>query len=179
MDNVSLNINGENLTLLISSDEIQRKVDGIASVLKERLGEEAPLFLPVLNGAFVFASDLVRAYKGVCNIEFVRYKSYCGERTTGKIETLLGVPDCVKGRTVVVVEDIVDTGITMAHLLEQIKLHEPKDIIVVCLFSKPCRRIMDVRVDYYCFDIPDKFIVGYGLDYDGLYRNLPAVYYRK
>lgn len=178
MDNMVLNINGENLTLLISSDEIKQRVNDIAAALKERLGNEVPLFLPVLNGAFVFASDLVRAFKGACNIEFVRFSSYCGEYTTGEIKTLLGVSDNVKGRTVVIVEDIVDTGTTMAHLLEQIKMHNPKEVIVVCLFSKPSRRIQEVQVDYSCFEIPDKFIVGYGLDYNGMYRNLPAVYYR-
>lgn len=179
MDSLTLNFGGEKLRLLISSDEIKHKVDAMALELKERMGNEVPLFLPVLNGAFIFASDLVRAYRGACSIEFVRLTSYNGDHTTGEVKTLMGVSENVKGRTVVVVEDIVDTGVTMSYMVEQIKQHEPKEVIVVSLFSKPSRRIKDVKVDYSCFEIPNRFIVGYGLDYDGKFRNLPAVYYRE
>ena len=179
MDEKELVINGEKLTLLISSDEIHGRVNAIAKELRARMGEKIPVFLSVLNGSFIFASDLVRAYEGACNIKFVAYSSYCGANTSGEVKTLMGVSDEVKGRCVIVVEDIIDTGLTMAQMLEDLKRFEPKQVIVVSLFSKKARRTVDVQIDYSCFDIPDYFIVGYGLDYDQLYRNLPAIYVKE
>lgn len=179
MDEKELVINGDKLTLLISSDEIHGRVNAIAKELRARIGEEIPVFLSVLTGSFIFASDLVRAYKGACNIQFVAYSSYRGDCSTGEVKTLMGVSDEVKGRSVIVVEDIIDTGLTMAQMLEDLKRFEPKQIIVVSLFSKKARRTVDVPIDYTCFDIPDYFIVGYGLDYDQLYRNLPAIYVKE
>ena len=130
MDEKELVINGEKLTLLISSDEIHGRVNAIAKELRARMGEKIPVFLSVLNGSFIFASDLVRAYEGACNIKFVAYSSYCGANTSGEVKTLMGVSDEVKGRCVIVVEDIIDTGLTMAQMLEDLKRFEPKQVIL-------------------------------------------------
>lgn len=171
-----LKIGRDTLSLFIDSDEIRNRVVRLAQELEKDLKEENPLFLCVLNGAFMFASDLMRAFKAPCEISFIKLSSYEGHASTGKVKTLIGLTDNIKDRSVVIVEDIVDTGLTMRQLKRQLEALEPKSVKIAALFLKPEKLQYDIKVDYHCFEIPNRFIVGYGLDDDGQYRNLPAIY---
>lgn len=172
----SLSIEGIKLSLLIKNEEINVKIKATAKLLKAKYGNDIPIFLCVLNGAFIFAADLIRNYDGNCEISFIRLKSYEGAESSGKVQNIMGLPTNLEGRRVVIVEDIVDTGLTMFHLKELLQEQKPKSIEIAALFTKPSKLKCPVTVDYSCFEIPDKFIVGYGLDYNELYRNLPDVY---
>lgn len=171
-----LSIGGKTLSLFIDSEEIKRRVNLLAQRLENDFKGRNPLFLCVLNGAFMFAGDLLRAFHDNCEISFVKLSSYEGENTTGYVKTLIGLNVDVKDRYVIIVEDIVDTGLTMLQLVDQLRKKAPADVKIATLFMKPEKLQHDVEVEYHCFDIPNRFIVGYGLDCDGLYRNLPAIY---
>ena len=173
--------NGATFKRLISAKEIEEKIVQLAQQIRNDMGNaEVPVFLCVLKGAFIFAADLVRNYNGLCELQFLRISSYNGADSTGKVTMYPGLDvDMIKGRRVVVVEDIVDTGLSMNCLLKDLREHEPRTLEVAALFTKPSRLCHDVKVDYSCFEIPDAFIVGYGLDYDGQYRNFPAIYVKE
>ena len=176
-----LHLGGSEFRRMISAKEIQEKVNLLARQLKEDLGDdEPPLFICILKGSFVFVSDLVRAYDGLCEVEFIRLSSYSGTSSTGKVKTMLGMDfEKLRGRKVVIVEDIIDTGLTMQGILKQLEAYAPKSLDVASLFLKPSKLCHDVTVKYHCFVIPDEFIVGYGLDCDEIYRNLPAIYVKQ
>ncbi len=180
-DSETIELQGKLFERMISAKEINEKVVSLARQLKTDIGdEEIPLFICILKGSFVFSSDLVRAYEGLCEIEFVRLASYEGTKSTGHVKTMLGMDFTkLKGRRVVVLEDIVDTGLTMQSLLHDLSRYKPKSLDVATLFMKPDKLRCDIEVKYHCFDIPDAFIVGYGLDCDENYRNLPAIYILK
>jgi len=163
----------------ISSDSIQKRVSEIADKINGDCQGETPLFLCVLTGAFPFASDLFRQIKGDAEISFIRLKSYSGTGSTGTIKQVMGLNEEIKGRTVVIVEDIVDTGRTIVNLLETLKAGEPKEVKIATLLFKPDALRAPVKPDYVGFEIPSKFIVGYGLDLDGLGRNLPDIWVLK
>ncbi len=167
----------ENLRLevLIDREKIAKRVKELAEEISKDFENEDPLMIGILNGAFIFMADLVREMKVPVEVEFIRVKSYCGTNTTGCVEVLLDVPECVKGKNVVIVEDIVDTGITMNYLLNRVKNKGAKSVKVCALLDKPSRRIVDIKPDYVGFEIPDYFVVGYGLDYNGKYRELPDI----
>lgn len=169
-------VNGETYSLLISKDEIQRRVVKLAATLHEEFKDEVPVFLCILNGAYVFASDLTRAYDGLCEISFIRLSSYEGTQSTGVVNMVMGLKENLAGRRVVVVEDIIDSGLTMKKLTTYLQTLNPKQVKVVALFTKPENLKCELQIDYSCFKIPNKFIVGYGLDYNELFRNLPAIY---
>ena len=173
-------LQGKVFERMISAAEINEKVVSLARQIKSDVGDEVPLFLCILKGSFVFASDLMRAYDGLCEVEFVRLTSYQGTHSTGSVKTMLGMDfSKLNGRRVVVVEDIIDTGLTMQSLLGELQNHAPKTLNVATLFVKPEKLRCDIDIKYSCFDIPDAFIVGYGLDCDEKYRNLPAIYVLK
>ena len=176
-----LKLNGASFRRLISAKEIDEKVAELAKQIRVDMGNaEVPVFLCVLKGAFVFAADLVRNYEGLCELQFLRMSSYNGANTTGKVTLYPGLDsEMLKGRRVEVVADIVDTGLSMNYLLKDLRQYNPRTLDVAALFTKPSRLCHDVKVDYSCFEVPDAFIVGYGLDYDGLYRNLPAIYVKE
>jgi hypoxanthine phosphoribosyltransferase len=161
---------------LFSEQEVQTRVRELGAALTERLGGSNPLFISILSGAFVFASDLIRAFKGDCEVGFVKLSSYKGTQSTGAIQTVMGLEKELAGRHVVVVEDIVDTGRTLHFFLEQLRLQNPASICTTAFLRKPEAAAFPVQVDFVGFDIEDKFVVGYGLDYEGLGRNLPGVY---
>lgn len=160
----------------IQAESIAETVKKMGSALKKEYEDINPLFICVLNGAFVFAADLLRACDFPCEVTFVRLASYQGSNSTGKVTTILGLDVPIKNRHVVVVEDIVDSGLTLSHFLEELSALEPASLKLAVLLIKPDALQVELRPEYYGFQIPNEFVVGYGLDYDNLCRNLPAIY---
>lgn len=171
--------NGLTFVPYIRNEKIQDRIKELGKTITEETRGKRPLFLVVLNGAFPFASDLFRAVETDAEITFVRLKSYEGTSTTGNVRKLMGLTEELKGRDVIVVEDIVDTGHTIARLLDELRALEPASLKVATLLFKPESLQCDVRPDYVGFSIPPKFIIGFGLDLDGLARNLPDIYVLK
>ena len=135
-----------------------------------------PLFLSVLNGSFMFTADLMKRISLPCDISFVKLASYAGTSSTGKVKELVGLNENIEGRTVVIVEDIIDTGFTMQRLVETLRSKNPKDIRIATLLVKPDKLQVNLDIDYVAMNIPNDFIVGYGLDYDGKGRNYRDIY---
>lgn len=160
----------------ISAEEIAAQVKRVAGDINRDYAGKRPLLLGVLNGCFMFASDLMKNLEIECEISFVKFSSYEGADTTGTVKQVMGLNESIEGRDVIVVEDIVDTGLTMHKMLETLQEKKPASLAIASLFLKPARLRVPVEVKYSAFEIPDRFIVGYGLDYDGLGRNLPDVY---
>lgn len=162
--------------LSIPEKEVLAAIDKVAKAMTEDLKEKRPLMICVLNGSFMFASDLMKRLSFECEISFVKLASYAGMGTTGKVKQLIGLNESIEGRTVVLMEDIVDTGITICNIIEQVKLLKPKDVKVATMLFKPDACKNEVTLDYVGMEIPNDFIVGYGLDYDGYGRNLKDIY---
>jgi len=160
----------------ISGHQIKQVVQEIATRIEADYKGQNPLLLAVLNGAFIFAADLMRALTIPCQISFVKYASYVGTKSTEDVKELIGLNEDIKGRHIIVVEDIVDSGITMDHLLRDLKNYNPASVKLACCFLKPEAFIKSFNIDYLGMEIPNDFIVGYGLDYDGYGRNLPEIY---
>ena len=172
----SIELHGKHFRPYITAEEIAVEVKRVAEELFAEYNDEEPLFIGVLNGAFVFMADLMRQYPGPCDMSFVKVRSYSGMESTGKVTEVIGLSDRVKGRPVVLIEDIVDTGNTMVALHNIFEGHEPASLKLATLFYKPEAYKQDLPVDFVGREIGNEFIVGYGLDYDGLGRNLPHVY---
>ena len=165
------------LKILISRDEIAKAVDRLTCEIKRDYQDKQPLLIGVLKGSFMFTADLIRQLDFPLELEFVRLSSYGAAReSSGKVRVVQGVKTPVKGRDVLVVEDIVDTGITISFLLEYLKKKKPASLKLCVLTDKPSRRRVPVPIDYLGCTVPDKFIVGYGLDFDERFRNLPHIY---
>lgn len=160
----------------ITREEIENEVKRVAAEINRDYKGRRPLLLGVLNGSFMFASDLMKNLDIECEISFVKLSSYQGTTTTGKVREVLGINESIAGRDIIIIEDIVDTGITMQSMLESLGTREPASISIASLFLKPARLKVPIDVKYSAFTIPDRFIVGYGLDYDNLGRNLPDIY---
>lgn len=163
----------------LSQEQIQEKVKALAERINNDLAGKKPLFVCVLNGAFVFAADLFRNITiEDAEITFMRMKSYVGTETSGKVTTVTGLLESVADRTVVIIEDIVDSGYTMKELVRQLKDDlGAKEVYVSCLLSKPnALKVKDLKLDYVAMEIPNDFIVGYGLDYNEMGRNLPDIW---
>lgn len=160
----------------ITEKEILEKVKALAVQLNEEYKGKKPLFIAVLNGSFVFASDLFKELNIEAEICFIKLASYKGTKSTGHVITAIGLDTDVTGRDIIVLEDIVDTGKTMHAFLPQLMNQHPLSLKVATLLHKPSATVYPVNIDYCCFSIPNNFVLGYGLDYDGLGRNLRELY---
>lgn len=172
----SVKIKDKEFELFLTQEEIEKAIDSIAAEMSKDLAGKDPLFVCVLNGSFMFASELMKRVSIPSEVSFVKMSSYKGIISTGKVKEIYGLEEDLKGRTVVVVEDIVDTGHTMSLILDQLACDEPADVKVATLLLKPDALKVEVKLDYVALRIPSDFIVGYGLDYDGYGRNLPDIY---
>ena len=156
--------------------DIKARVKARAQQISKDLEGKNPLFLGVLNGSFIFAADLMREMTIPCEISFVKLASYQGTTSTGKVKEVIGINENLSGRTVVIVEDIVESGHTMKQMIESLGTRNPASVQICTLFFKPDKLKEELTIDYVAFTIPDDFIVGYGLDYDGQGRELKDVY---
>ena len=162
-------------SVLISEEELQAKVREIGAKISEDYQGKTPIFVGVLKGCFIFMSDLVRSVSINCSMDFMAVSSYSGTKTTGAVKINKDLSEDICGKDVIIVEDILDSGITLNYLKHYLMVREPASIRIVTLMDKPSRRKADVYADYSCFEFPDAFVVGYGLDYNEKYRNLPYV----
>ncbi len=160
----------------IPSEEIQLKIEMMADEINKELKDRSVVFVVILNGAFMFASDLYKRITLDSRISFLKLASYAGTSSTGNIKQLIGLNESLKDKTAVVVEDIIDTGDTLDSILKQLKGFEPAEIKIASLLHKPDSYGYEHKIDYLGFSIPNDFIVGYGLDYDGFGRNLQSIY---
>lgn len=160
----------------ISAKEIEFAIAKMVAQVEADFADETPVFVGVLNGAFMVVSDFLKQYKKPCEVSFIKMASYEGTATTNEIKQLIGINQNLTGRTVVLIEDIVDTVNTLVELKELFKKQNVKHFKIATLFFKPEAYTKDIKIDYIGIRIPNKFIVGFGLDYDGLGRNLPEVY---
>lgn len=160
----------------IGPEELQLRIKEMAEQINNDLKGEKPLFIAILNGSFMFAADLFKYLTIDAEISFIKLASYKGTKSTGNVVTAIGLDEDLFGRTVVVLEDIVDTGKTLSQFLPQLEHQQPKKLLVASLLTKPEAMTHKIDIDYLGFSVPNKFLLGYGLDYDGLGRNLPAIY---
>jgi hypoxanthine phosphoribosyltransferase len=165
------------LKILIKRDEIAEAVNKLACEIKKDYQGKQPVFIGVLKGSFMFMADLIRQLDVPLELDFVRLSSYgAAMESSGKVRVIQGVKTPIKGRDVLVVEDIVDTGITISFLLDYLRKKQPASLKLCALTDKPSRRRVPVSIDYLGFTVPNRFIVGYGLDCDERFRNLPHIY---
>jgi hypoxanthine phosphoribosyltransferase len=170
------NLHEELGPVLLDAETIQRRVREIGEQITRDYQGRTPHLISVLKGATVFHADLVRAIGIGVSFDFMAVGSYgSGVKTSGEVRILKDLDESIEGKDVVLVEDILDTGLTLHYLLENLHSRNPRSLRIAALLSKPSRRQIDVRADYIGFEVPDKFVVGYGLDFDQRYRNLPFI----
>lgn len=174
--NQPITVKDKQFILSISNSEIQKSIQKVADQINRDYEGKEIFFIGVLNGVFMYAADLLKKITVPCQISFTKVASYEGTQSTGTIKQLIGMPEGIEGRHVVILEDIVDTGFTMREILKQLKAHNPADVKIATLLFKPNSFKESYNVDYRAMEIPNAFIVGYGLDYDGYGRNLPDIY---
>lgn len=173
---IMIQLHDKQFVPFISAKEIDFAIAKMVTQIEDDFADEIPVFVGVLNGAFMVVSDFMKLYKNPCEVSFIKMASYEGTSTTNEVKQLIGLNQDLTGRTVIIIEDIVDTGNTLVELKELFKKQNVKHFKIATLFFKPEAYTKDMKIDYVGIRIPNKFIVGYGLDYDGLGRNLPEVY---
>ena len=171
-----VDVNGKKFKISISSDQIRERVKELGERISKDYAGKNPLLLCVLNGSFVFAADLYREISIPSEISFVKLASYQGVTSTGTISEVIGINEELANRHIIIVEDIVDTGYTMQHMLETLGTRSPASIRICSLLTKPEKLQVPIEVDYVAFKIPNLFVVGYGLDFDQQGRNLKDIY---
>lgn len=162
-------------SVLISKEEIERHVTEIGAQISRDYEGKDPIFVGVLKGCFIFMADLMRHVTVNCAMDFMAVSSYKGTTSTGAVKITKDLSELIEGRHVILVEDILDSGVTLNYLKNYLMVRRPASIAVVTLMDKPARRRADIYADYSCFEVPDAFVVGYGLDYNERYRNLPYI----
>ena len=172
----SIKIKDKTFKVSIPEAQIKARIKELAQQMSRDLEGKNPLVLGVLNGAFIFAADLIREMTIPCEISFVKLASYQGTTSTGSIKEIIGINEDLTGRTVVIVEDIVESGLTIRRMMDQLGTRNPASVQVCTLFFKPERLKEDLKLDYVAFEIPNDFILGYGLDYDQQARGLKDIY---
>ncbi|RFS24611.1 hypoxanthine phosphoribosyltransferase [Chitinophaga silvatica] len=160
----------------ISAEELTQRIKEMAEQISKDLDGERPLFIAILNGSFMFAAEIFKHISIEAEISFVKLVSYKGTKSTGNVITAIGLDEDLYGRTVVILEDIIDSGKTLSMFLPQLEHQQPKKLMVTSLLTKPDAITHPIKIDYLGFSVPNKFLLGYGLDYDGLGRNLPEIY---
>jgi hypoxanthine phosphoribosyltransferase len=171
-----IQLHDKKFEVFIAEEEINFAIETMVKQIEADFFDDVPVFIGVLNGSFMVVSDLLKKYNQPCEVSFVKMASYEGTQTTNAVKQLIGLNQNLEGRSVIIVEDIVDTGNTIAELKALLKQHHVKHFKIATLFLKLDAYTKDIKLDYVGIRIPDKFIVGYGLDYDGLGRNLKDVY---
>lgn len=171
-----IQIKDKRFKTFIPEEKILKEVERVAAEINRDLKDKKPLFISVLNGSFMFTADLMKNLTIPCEISFVKLASYAGTSSTGTVKELVGLNQDITGRTIVIVEDIVDTGLTMELLLKQLQMNNPKEIHIASLLVKPDKLKVNLDIEYVAMNIPNDFIVGYGLDYDGYGRNYRDIY---
>jgi len=169
-------IHDKEFKVSITAGEIQKRIAELGKQVSEEMDGKKPMFVAVLNGAFLFAADLLKHVSCECEITFVRVSSYAGTQSTGQVRNLVGLNEKIEGRTIILVEDIVDTGDTAMYLIKEMMKEHPLEIKIASLLLKPKALKHELHVDYTGFEVPNDFLVGYGLDYDGIGRNLNDIY---
>lgn len=172
----TVKVKDKEFELFLTQETVEKAIEKIAADMNKDLTEKNPLFICVLNGSFMYASELMKRINIPSELTFVKMSSYSGIKSSGSVKEVYGLEEDIKGRTIVIIEDIVDTGNTMKQMIKQLKIKKPKEILVSTLLLKPDALIHDVPLDYVALEIPNDFIIGYGLDYDGYGRNLPDIY---
>lgn len=165
--------------LFIPAAQIHDKVQQLAAQIRQDYQQKTPLFLPVLNGSFIFAADLIRAVNLPCRVSFVKHSSYHGTISSGKLKTLIGLSESLFNQDIMIVEDIMDTGLTLSKVVEELRSLGTRSVEIVTLIRKEKARQHAVQPRYVGFDMANEFVVGYGLDYEGFGRNLPDIYRKK
>jgi len=171
-----IQIEDKKFKLYIPEKEILKSIQEIAEKINDDLVDKNPLFICILNGAFMFASDLMKAISIPCEITFIKLSSYHGTTTSGKIKEIIGLNEDITKRNIVVIEDIIDTGFTMEFIINSLKSKGANEIQIAALLLKPDALQRDLKIDYAGIKIPNDFIIGYGLDYNGYGRNLRDIY---
>ena len=161
--------------ILISEEELQEKVSEMGRKISRDFKDKDPIFVGVLKGCFIFMADLMRYVDISCSMDFMAVSSYSGTSSTGAVKINKDLGEDIEGRHLIIVEDILDSGITLSYLKQYLMVRKPASITIATLMDKPARRKADIYADYSCFEIPDAFVVGYGLDYNERYRNLPYI----
>ena len=171
-----IQIHGRRFVKAISADKIQRAIGDVAKKIDKDFKGKKPIFISVLNGSFMFTADLLKKVNIECEVSFIKVASYSGAKTSGKVHELIGLNEDLKGRAVIILEDIIDSGNTIEKVMAALKKLKPSSIKIATLFFKPEAYNKKLKIDYIGMDVPNDFIVGYGLDYDGLGRNLMDIY---
>lgn len=172
----SIVVHNKTFVPYLSEKEIIVKVNELAAQLSEDYKDKRPLFISILNGSFMFSSDLFKRLTIEAEICFIKLASYKGTKSSGQVITAIGLDTDLAGRNIVILEDIIDTGKTMNQFLPQVYNQQPLSLKIAVLLHKPEASVFPLKIDYTCFTIPNKFVLGYGLDFDGLGRNLPELY---
>ena len=172
----TIQVHDKHFEVFIEKSVIENRIVALAASINKDYEGKKPLFLAILNGSFMFAAELMKSVTVACEITFLRVSSYQATESSGKVHQILGLLENIEGRDIVVVEDIVDTGLTMIEIKQQLMAQNPASLSVVTLFQKPEALKQPLEVEYVGFEIENKFVLGYGLDYDGLGRNLSDLY---
>ena len=171
-----IQVHDKHFEVFIEKSVIEKRIIELASQINQDYQAKRPLFLAILNGSFMFAGELMKSVSVSCEITFLRVSSYQATESSGKIVEILGLTENIEGRDIIIVEDIVDTGLTMVELKHQLLAKNPASLSIVTLFQKPKALKQPIDIQYVGFEIENKFVLGYGLDYDGLGRNLGDLY---